>query len=207
MISPIKIIGSIVYKTREALRANQDFIDGLSGNPFYLNFFKEGLFSLWHFPGTPNELSESFLEIGKGVDGSKDKFPALFNFMPVEQNYSRVNGDNRTSFIYNLAFVGQTLSKWPTEVREELVFDPLLRPMCDEFFNQLYQSRYFDTDFGFIQHRRYEVFTTGNKMDERIQGRYGDYLDAIEIHKLQLILKPLCKKDLKQIEEENLLIV
>lgn len=207
MISPIKLIGSVVYKTREALRSNPVFIDGLSSNQFRHNFFKNGEFNLWHFPGTPNELSESFLSIGKAVDGSLDKFPALFNFMPVEQSYTRVNSGNRITLTYNLAFVSPTKSVWTTEQRESYVFDPLLRPVCNEFFNQLNESGYFDTDFGFVQHRRFEVFTTGNLQDERIEGRYGDYMDAIEIHSLNLILKPLCRKDILKIEKENSLII
>ena len=207
MISPIKIIGSLVYKTRESLRTNQSFLYGLSACKYRDCFFKNGEFNLWHFPATANEISNTFLSIGKAIDGCTDKFPALFNFMPVEQTYYRANSVNRIRLTYNLAFVAPVSSPWTTEQREVFVFEPVLRPIVDEFMKQISNSGYFDTNFGFIPHSRYEVFTTGDNQDERIKGRYGDYMDAIELHSLQLTLNNLCNSDLKKIEKENSLII
>lgn len=200
IVSPIKVIGSIVYRTREALRRNVDFINNVSRYAYVKNCFSPD-FNLWHMPGTPNELAETMRLADSAVDGGRSKFPALLNFMPITQDK-----DILTTCTYNLAFVAPVDSGWTTEKREYEVFDPLLRPVYYEFMNQIKISGYFQTDYT-IPHRVYEVFTTGNNQDEHIKGRYGDYMDAIEIHSLKLTLKRLCEKDILRIENENSLIV
>lgn len=203
MISHIKIIGSLVYKTREALRKNNRFLDGLSVYKYAPTLFKNDLFSFWHLPGTPEEISRNLVQIGQAVYGCKDKFPSVLNFQPIEQRYS---GQDR-QLTYNLAFVAPTFSEWTTEEREHYLFEPILRPIVDEFFTQITKSGYFNLPYGIIPHTRYEVYTTGSNADEQIKGRYGDYMDAIELHSLNLTLrKNLCQKDFDKIEEENKLI-
>ena len=53
MISSNKIIGALVYRTREALDKNQKFKDSLMGYTFAPNFLFDGHFHLWHFVVTP----------------------------------------------------------------------------------------------------------------------------------------------------------
>jgi len=201
MISPIKVLGSIVYRTRESLIKDKKFLNGLN---VYFQYFPENEFKLWHYPGTPNEISNTLLELSKTSEGNKYKFPALFNFHPIEQY---MNGQNAL-FTYNLAFVARTLSSWTTEEREQYVFIPVLRPIYEEFFKQIRRSGYFMTGYSsdFITHRMYEVYTTGNNQDELIKGRYSDYVDAIEVHSLALNLNRLCDGEIQLIEEQNNLI-
>lgn len=201
MISPIKIIGSNVFLTREALNNDAEFID--KAKRYHFDLFSGERFNMWHYPGTANEISNVLLAMQKDNDSARIKFPALFNFHPIEQSYS----DQLVTYTFNLAFVAPTKSEWTTEQREKFVFEPILRPMYSEFFNQLVKSaKYFNLDFGFIPHNMYEVYTTGNNQDELIKGRYSDYIDAIEVHNLRLSVKKLCDKDIKKIEEQNLLV-
>ncbi len=157
IISPNKIIGSLVYRTREALRNNQNFLDGLSIYDYNPNLFYEGEFSLWHYPGTQNEISNVFISLGENKDGSNLKYPSIFNINPIKQDKNGLN----TTLHFNLCIVGPVLSEWLTQEREEQVFIPLLRPIYEEFINQIIKSGYFSLNFGAPAHKMYEVFTTG----------------------------------------------
>lgn len=204
MISHIKIIGALLYATRESLRNNKQFLDGLNVYKYAPTLFKDDKFSLWHLPGTPEEISRNLVQMGQSVYGCKDKFPSVMNFQPIEQNYA----GQEIMFTYNLAFVSPTFSEWTTEEREHYLFEPVLRPIVNEFFKQIEKSMYFKLPYGFIPHKRYEVYTTGNKADEQIKGRYGDYMDAVELHSLNLTLRNnLCQKDFDKIEQENKQII
>lgn len=201
MISPIKIIGSLAYQTREALNNNPDFI--LGARNYMYNLFSDDRFNLWHYPGTGNEISNILLSFQKSNDSASIKFPALFDFHPILQDFS----GNTVTLTYNLAFVAPTRSDWTTEQREKFVFEPILRPMYQEFFNQISKSaKLFQLGFGHISHRMHEVYTTGNNQDEDIKGRYSDYVDAIRIEDLKLTLKPICQRDIDLIEQQNQLV-
>ena len=63
-------------------------------------------------------------------------------------------------------------------------------------------SGYFLTDYGLPPHDYYEVFTTGGNAAQ-IKDLYGEHVDAIELHNLSLVLKPLCRRQLERIATEN----
>lgn len=200
MISPIKIIGSVLYRTREAL--NNDTVFIAMAKEYKFDCFTGNRFNLWHYPGTGNEIGDVLQVMQKSYQSSKLKFPALFNFHPIEQDFSSLT----PSFSYNMAFVASTKSDWTTEQREKFVFEPILRPIYREFLNQIVKSGYFLVSGPYVNHRMFEVYTTGNQQDDKIKGRYTDYLDAIELHSLRLTLKRLCDGDIETIENQNLLI-
>lgn len=201
-VSPIKIIGSLVYRTRQALNDNKEFLVRLKSYEYAPNCLIDGKFSFWHYPGTPNEISNVLIKIGNQPNGIRLKYPSVFNFQPVRQEKS----SNHTTMYFNLAFVGLVLSEWLTEQREAEVFDKLLRPVYDEFMKQIVRSGYFQLGYGFPSHQYYEVFTTGNNSGVLLE-RYGDYIDAIELHNLKLTLnKSLCEKDLIKMEKEYSLV-
>lgn len=199
IISPNKIIGSLTYRTRESLRKNNSFLKGLDKYQFRAELFNNELFNLWHIPGTFNEISNVFLELGKSEKFNL-KYPAIFNINPIRQIK---NGQTNTSY-FNLILVAPVLSEWLTQQREEEVFTPLLRPIYDEFIKQVIKSGYF-IDFGIPQHEYYEVFTTGNTGGVLLE-KYGDHVDAIELHNLTLKLKNICGRDYDKIEYENNLV-
>ena len=199
MISPNKLIGSLVFRTRNALDWNKEFKDNLLSYPYSKNCLVNNHFLLWHYPGTNNEISNALLEIGKHPNGARLKFPSFLNFQPIRQE----NRGNEVTIFYNIAIVGTVKSTWMTEKREHEVFEKVLRPVYEEFIRQIQACRYFKTDYGKPDHTYYEIFTTGESAGEIIK-RYGDNIDAIEIHGMALKLnKNLCKSDFLTIEREN----
>ena len=191
-VSPNTIIGSLVWRTREALNRNAAFLDALAGYYYAPNCLVDGKFGFWHFPGTQAEISAVLLKLGEAVNGSMLKFPAVLNFQSIRQQRK---GDAVT-LNYNLAIAGSVKSTWTTREREAELFERVLRPVYDEFMRQAALSGYFLTDYGLPPHDYYEVFTTGGNAAQ-IKDLYGEHVDAIELHNLSLVLKPLCRRQLR----------
>lgn len=200
MISANNIIGSLVYRTREALNKNERFLKALQGYAFVDNCVVGNRLNLWHYPGTMNEISDILLNLSKHRNGYLLKFPSVLNFQNIKQERG-----GETILHYNLAIVAPVLSEWLTEERESQTFDLLLRPIYDEFLHQITISGYFNLDYGTPPHTCYEVFTTGDSTGVMLE-RYGDNIDAIELHDLRLELKPsLCHRD--NINRESKLVL
>lgn len=201
MISPIKVIGSLVYRTRESLRKDKKFLSGLKGYTYANSLISDNI-NLWYYPGTHQEIKNVLLTLDKHKEGKKSKFPGLFNFMAVKQTIAGLN----RSMVFNLAFVAPVNSEWTTEQREAEVFERVLRPIYQEFINQVIKSGYFKIGYGTPSHTYYEVYTTGNNGGELIK-QYGDHIDAIELHNLQLILKDCYTPEIiEKIEKDNQLL-
>lgn len=202
-ISPNKLIGSAVLRTMNALNVNGAFIEGAKAYEFWPNCFKEGQLHLWHYPGTPNEIANILVQVGTLLNGASLKFPAVLDYHPIRQSKGHnMNGRMVDVIHYNLAIIAPVRSTWTTEEREEYVFEPLLRPICEELIKQLKKHPAFHTGYE-IPHDYYEVFTTGGSA-ETVAKRYGDYIDAIELHSLSLTVKPsLCDNTLEKLYEEN----
>ena len=192
-------MGSIVYRTREALNRNKTFLTGLNGYRYADSCFLGDRFQLWHYPGTHSEISAVLRTLGTDTILSSQKFPGLLTYQNIRQDRSGLS----VTIHYNLALVAPVLKDWSTETREVQAFDMVLRPMYREFLNQIILSGYFDMGYGTPQHAYYEVFTTGES-GEKVMDQYGDYLDAVELHGLRLTLKDtLCKRHYLIIEDEN----
>ena len=200
MISPNLLIGSSIYKTSENLSKNRSFMSNVVNYPFHEDCVIDGKLSLWHYPGTPNEIANTLTNISKDNDIDKlVKFPSFFTFHPIRQD---INGSNRIIH-FNLAITAKTHSKWTTRQREKYVFDTLLRPIYNEFIDVVSRSVYFKNLSGVPPHAMYENYTTGGKEGLLIE-RYGDNIDAIEIHNLALTVNPLlCERDFLAMEAEN----
>jgi hypothetical protein len=197
-----KAIGAAVYRTREALNGNKAFLKALESYEYCHNSLYDGEFHLWHYPGTYAEIARCIID----QTNSRYKFPAILNFLPVREITRRVGGDTIVSVSVNLAIVASTLSDWLTEQREPQTFDLVLRPIYDEFLRQIGMTRYFETGYGDIPHTKYEVFTTGGNQGALVK-TWGEHVDAIEIHDLELILNPkLCEEDYAQMVEDNYLL-
>lgn len=196
MISANAIIGSLVYRTRENLNKDSKFLSNLRKYAFVDNCISNGKLNLWHYPGTMNEISNVLLQLNKHRKGGFLKFPSVLNFQNIKQDRG-----NTTVLHYNLAIVAPVLSEWLTEERESQAFELLLRPIYEEFLRQITLSGYFNLDYGTPSHTCYEVFTTGDSSGVMLE-RYGDNIDAIELHDLSLELKLNdCKHS--KISEEN----
>ena len=65
MISPNKLIGSVVLRTMDALNKDAVFLEGVKVYEFWPSCLKDGQLHLWHYPGTPNEISNILVQGGK----------------------------------------------------------------------------------------------------------------------------------------------
>lgn len=205
--SATKLIGAAVWRTMQALNRDEAFLHAIQQYEFWLNCCdRDGALHLWHYPGTPNEIANVLVNIGKRIDGASLKFPAVLDFLPIRQmKDSRTDGKAADRITYNLAIVAPVRREWLSETRERYVFEPLLRPIYNEFVRQLKRMSAFITGYD-MPHDYYEVFTTGGSA-ETVAQRYGDYIDAIEIHDLTLTVAPnLCDRDLMQLYKENDLV-
>lgn len=126
------------------------------------------------------------------------RYPSILSFQMVQQKMT----DQRT-LTYNLAIVAPVNSEWTTEQREHFVFEPILRPIYTELLRQIKDSAFF-TGYN-MPHEYYEVFTTGGNAGKLIE-QYGDYLDAVEIHKLSLTLGAAICTQQEQIKKESCMI-
>lgn len=201
IVSPNDIIGSLVYRTREALNKNKQFIDQLAGYYYSPNCLINDKMNLWHFPGTHNEISNVLLKLGEAVNGSYLKFPAILNFQSIRQSRQGASIEVH----YNLAIVGSVKNTWTTQERESQLFRLLLRPIYEEFINQVNIYQCFNLGYGIPSHDYYEVFTTGGN-SAQIKDMYGEYVDAIELHDLTVNIKPICLRDGMNILKENNLV-
>ena len=200
MISPNNLIGSLVYRTREALNKNNAFLEKIKAYRFYDLVSDGGKVQLWHYPGTPEEISDTFLQM-QDIKSSKYKYPAVFNYQNIRQQYGVQQGC--INLFFNIAFVVPTHKDWQTPTREKLVFDMILRDIYREFMNQIRRCRFIQTPMGDIPHDRYDVFTTGESADKALQRLYCDLIDAIQIINLRLKVLDICDRDLALIEEES----
>jgi hypothetical protein len=202
MISPNKLIGSVVLRTMDALNKDAVFLEGVKVYEFWPSCLKDGQLHLWHYPGTPNEISNILVQVGKLLEGASLKFPAVLDYHPIRQRITMLGNRPVNMVHYNLAIIAPVRSNWTTEEREKYVFEPLLRPIYEEFVRQVKSSPAFYVGYA-IPHDYYEVFTTGSSAQTVLQ-RYGDYIDAIELHNLALTIRPsLCSRDLEKLYEEN----
>lgn len=203
IISVNKLVGSWIYRTREALNSNTVFMNRIKDYPFIGDCLFNGKFHLWYFPGTPQEISQILNAFDKNVNGSKIKFPAFFNYNTFRQNKT----DEGTKVYLNLAAVARTLDELTTGERENKIFDLLLRDIYEEFINQIIKSKYVRAGFVRPVHDYYEVFSTGGNADI-VEKRYGDHIDAIEMHNMQLYIEENnCERDRIKIELENNLVL
>lgn len=203
MISANKILGSIIYRTREALRKDKRFLNGLKDNPYSGNFFPNGNFNITHYPGTTQEIKNNLLTMDKDKALKEYKFPGIFNYESKRQDVSH----NSRTIYYNIAIVAPVLSSWLTEQREKFVFDTVLRPIYNELLNQLKKVPFIKSPYDYPTHTMYEVFSTGQDSNVTILS-YGDWIDAIELHSVMVNVEECILERYKDIiEKENNLLI
>jgi hypothetical protein len=196
VISPVKLIGSLVYRTREALNKNPRFLEQIKQYEFYDAITDdEGKIQLWHYPGTVEEISERFLSF-KDFASCKLKFPSVFNYQGTRQR----KGDNNglTTIWFNLVFVAPVNSSRITVQQDDNVFGLVLRDICAEFFKQAEKLR-----GGKPVYELHEIYLNDRKTAEDVQKTYGEHMNAIQVAGLQLPVADMCEKELLLMEEEN----
>ena len=198
-----EILGSLIYRTTQALNRNTQFIKGLEKYIFWPNLVNEGRFHLWHFPGTGQEISGVFQVLGENpIFGAKLKFPAILNFQSIVEEHGFMEGV--TARRYNLAIISPVLSEWTTQEREAQVYKQVLRPIEDELINQIERCEYLQTPLGSFPYVSAYVPTTGNALNSVMKNRYGDFVDVIELPAFTLKTKnDICDAMSNKIIEES----
>jgi hypothetical protein len=195
-----EIIGSLVYRTNKALNGNQKFLDAIKEYHYYPTVANDNGLHLWHFPGTNQEISQVFQLLSKdAIRGGKLKFPGLLNFQSVIQEHGR----EATVMRYNLAIVAPVWSEWTTQQREEQVYKLVLKPIEDEFINQVERFPHFQTPMGKFPYTSLYVPTTGRALNSIMKIQYGDFLDAVELPNLSIKVSETCSSMSRIIVEES----
>jgi hypothetical protein len=199
-MTPNEIIGSLVYRTNEALNKNAGFLEAIKGYYYYPAVVHDGRLHLWHFPGTGQEISQVFQTLsGHSMTGSKLKFPGLLNYQAVIQDH----GASATVMRYNLAIVAPVLSEWTTQQREEQVYKRVLKPVEDEFINQIELFPHIQTPTGRFPYVSAYIPTTGSALNSIMKIQYGDFIDAVELPSLSIKVLETCRSMSKKITEES----
>jgi hypothetical protein len=199
VISPVKLIGSLVYRTREALNKNPCFPEQIKQYEFYDAITDdEGKIQLWHYPGTVEEISKRYLSY-RDFASCKLKFPAVFNY----QGTSLRKSGGLTTIRFDLVFVAPVDSLWTTVQQDDNVFSPVLRDICAEFFNQVKKHRHFRLPVAGLAYELHEIYLNNTKTAEDVQKTYGEHMNAIQVAGLQLPVADICEKELLSMEEEN----
>lgn len=198
-----EIIGSLVYRTSEALNRNREFMADIKKYRFYPALVNNGKFHLWHFPGTSEEISGVFKTLsGNTMHGSKLKFPAILNFQGVFEEHGFSEGV--TLKRYNLAIVSPVLSEWTTQQREAEAYKLVLRPIEEEFIRQIASCGYFQTPVGKYPYMGVYIPTTGKALNSIMKIQYGDFMDAVELPNFSLkVLDGICTAKSGMIIEES----
>jgi hypothetical protein len=200
IVSPNELIGSIVYRTREALNGNHSYMQGIRKYKYYPAITNDsGKLQLWHYAGTFEEISEKYVRMND-IESCRLKFPAIFNYQAVTED---VQNTGLRTLTYNLAFIAPVDPLWGTETREANVWNPVLSGIYAEFLRQIKMSGAFSLPVGEIPHRLHRIPTTGRSAGESVKCIYADYMDAFQISGLRLNVGFICEKDLMQIHEEN----
>lgn len=207
-VNAVNLIGALTYRTSKALNVikkgetESEILKNVKGYKYWENMFHKNEIHLWHYPGTQNEILETWGKIQKDQLSAIKRYPAILNYQNIRQERGRKPGMSR--IFYQLAIVAPVDSQWTTQQRNDNVFQYVLRPIYDEFIRQIDRSGWFEVGFDGVHHSYTEVFTTGTSYNQVIRMQYGDYLDAIQLTDLRLDVKlNMCIRDAQTIEKES----
>jgi hypothetical protein len=199
-MTPNEIIGSLIYRTAQALNGNSGFMSAIGKYKYYTTITHNDVFHLWHYPCTGQEVSHVFQYLGKdSMTGAKMKFPSVINYQGVIQEHA----SGYTTMRFNLAIVAPVLSEWTTQQREEQAYKLVLKPVEDEFIRQITKAAYIQSPVGKFPYTSVYVPTTGQALNSMMKIMYGDFLDAVELPAFTVKVLPVCKKYEDVIIEEN----
>lgn len=197
------IMGSLIFRTAQALNKNQKFMSAIKTYKYWPSIVDNDTFHLWHFPGTQQEISSVFQELGRdSINGSKLKYPAILSFQGIYERKGVTQG--LTIKQYNLAIVSLVDSKWTTQERENQVYKLVLQPIEEEFIRQVEKCEYLHSPMGDYQYDRIYIPTTGDALNSVTKTKYGDFIDAIDLPNFTLkALNNICTAKSDKIIEES----
>lgn len=181
----VEVIGEIVNQTNIALNKNADFMEG------YIEAVgaeQDATFELFYQFGKRFEIAQTLVDYTKSPLTNGLKFPRLCLFTDIPEDHT----DDDTSYTANLniAIITATDSTLLSDERLEINFKPILLPIYKAFIESINNSRYVR---GSAKYEKKDCYFWGAvTKDGNVSNDYSDYLDAIELNNMKLIIN---KKD------------
>lgn len=132
-------------------------------------------------------IREYLLSLKKSSSTAAYRFPVIGLYSPFDER----KNNGVVSASVNLILAVNTLVGYTNEQRMEVSFEKVLRPLYSEFLKALEGSKSFNVPYKGFNHTYVENFSFGKRGALDVDGKEIDEkIDAIEIKKLDLTLKP-----------------
>jgi len=142
-----------------------------------------GLITFDH--GHPLEVVNTIKQYTESDTMKYSVFPRICLFHDFEE---KITFEKQVSL--NLIIVIDTLPEYTAAQRYENSFDPILTPLYDLFLRKLADSPYIgSTENNYLKHTKIDrLFWGKNGLYGNTGNIFNDYIDAIEINNLELII-------------------
>ncbi len=131
------------------------------------------------------------LKDGAIEESTREKYPLFWLVMDFEEEVGRSDIYAELPNI-QLIIATRTEMAYTMEERRDKTFKPILYPIYNEFFNQLYVSKAFMKVGTTYPHRKWDrPYWGGQESGNSEQNLFNDHVDAIQI-KLKISVKKQC---------------
>lgn len=181
----VEVVGEIVNQTNIALNKDAAFMEGYVEA---VGSEQEATFELFYQFGKRFEIAQTLVDYTKSPLTNGLKFPRLCLFTDISEDHT----DDNTSYTANLniAIITATDCNLLSDERLEINFKPILLPIYREFIDCVNNSRYVR---GGAKYEKKDCYFWGAvTKDGHVSNDYSDYLDAIELNNMKIIIN---KKD------------
>jgi len=119
-------------------------------------------------------------------------FPLIVLLRDFKETLEQGDYGHNSSVKVKLLFFNLTDKNYTSDQREEMVFKPVLRPIVNEFINQLSKSIAFGQPDIYYQMKpeKTECFFYGSA--DNAKNAFGDYLDAVELDVYLTLQNNIC---------------
>lgn len=137
--------------------------------------------------GKLKEITRKLTQLDGGITTKDKKYPLVWLVMNYAESYGNNDGfcelDDITIMICEL-----TDPSSYTSARIAANFTPTLYPIYDAFMAELENSSYFDHGMLEFQHQKIDCPYWNEDMTKGDYNQFNDFIDAIQIRKLKLIV-------------------
>lgn len=140
--------------------------------------------------GNATEISEKLILMSQFAESAKKKYPLFAVFTDIKESKGNEVAHFAEVDIDTIVIATFTDKNYHSEQRLELTIKPVLVPIYEEFLEQLAKSSYFTfTDKRQILHDKTDRLSWGQSAIFTDNNFASDFIDAIEINNLKLIIK------------------
>lgn len=145
-----------------------------------------------HFmQGNIAEVNARLQEMTNSPQHKGKKYPLFVLFRDIKEGLNEERFGLSTAFNAKFAIFTLTNPKYTSDQREEKTFTPILRPILEEIINQISKSKAFGMPtVKQMKIEKWDCFFYGSSQNNK--NPFGDYLDAIEVPSISLVLKNKC---------------